>query len=394
MPARTLRLSTSVAALVVFGALAPAQNDECTGAIPVNVGSTSSLSNVGATTSIAPGGCGNIGADVWFSHVATCTGTLTASTCGATSFDTVLEVFSGSCGALTSLGCNDDACGTQSVVAVPVTSGSTYYLRVGGFSGATGTFVLNLTCTGGSTGRPDDNCTGATAINLGTNGPFSNVGYTTSPPNWPCAPSGNDRWFSFTASVSGPHTIQTCSSTRTVDTVIEVFSGSCTALSSIACNDDSCGLGSSVQVNLTSGSTYLIRVGGYSSAVGNFDVEVTIGNGTGSVRLATTSGCGTNTITFQGQPALGSSFTTNLGNITGAPLIGIGFVNPNQLFCGCSFGTDWSTATFGSTLNLSIPANPSYLNVRFYVQGADVGASGGCGYVLYTLTDSYEVTIG
>jgi hypothetical protein len=49
---------------------------------------------------------------------------------------------------------------------------------------------------------------------------------------------------------------------------------------------------------------------------------------------------------------------------------------------------------FGATLAIQVPASPMFLNVRFYVQGADLGAPNGCGYVPYTLTDSYLVTIG
>ncbi|HEX5050589.1 MAG TPA: hypothetical protein VFZ65_02345 [Planctomycetota bacterium] len=57
-----------------------------------------------------------------------------------------MEVFDGAggCGALTSIGCNDDTCGLQSSVSVPVTTGSTYYIRVGGYAGDTGTFTLNI----------------------------------------------------------------------------------------------------------------------------------------------------------------------------------------------------------------------------------------------------------
>lgn len=390
-PAPHLRAALTASILL---ATATAQNDECAGAITVGIGITPNQTNVGATTSAGiPGGCGAIGNDVWYRHVATCTGLLTVSTCGATSFDTVVEVFGGNCGSLTSLGCNDDACGLQSSITVPATSGTAYLIRVGGYAGATGTFALTIGCTT-SSGNADDHCTGATPLVLGANGPFSNVGYTTSLPSWPCGSGANDRWFSFTATVNGPHTIQTCSPNLGLDSTLQLFAGSCTSLQSIGCNDDSCGLGSSLQANLAAGTTYLIRVGGYSGSTGSFDVVVSIGNGTGAVQLASRSGCGNGTITFTGLPALGSTFTINLGNVTGAPLIGIGFVNPDQLFCGCTFGTDWSTAVFGSSLGIAVPANPSYLNLRFYVQGADLGATGGCGYVLYTLTDSYEITIG
>lgn len=58
--------------------------------------------------------------------------------------DTVLEVYSGACGSLTLVGCNDDSCITRSLVSVSnVTTGVSYYIRVGSWqSRSTGTFKL------------------------------------------------------------------------------------------------------------------------------------------------------------------------------------------------------------------------------------------------------------
>jgi hypothetical protein len=132
--------------LVVSAALASclvAQNNECTGALMAVQGVNGPFTNVGATTSAPVWPCGSGNNDVWFSVVTGGPGTLTVTTCGAT-FDTVLQIFSGSCGSLTSLGCNDDACGSASSVAVPVVA-NTYFVRVGGYTGATGSFPLNIT---------------------------------------------------------------------------------------------------------------------------------------------------------------------------------------------------------------------------------------------------------
>lgn len=135
--------------------------DECAGAVPLTSGVNGPFDNSTASTSAPAWPCGSGGKDLWFSYVATGTGTLTASTCGLTSVDTVMQVFSGTCGALTSLSCNDDdpTCNTQSTVSVPVTPG-TYFLRVGGFGSASGSFRINV--TGPSGGTP------ATATNYGT----------------------------------------------------------------------------------------------------------------------------------------------------------------------------------------------------------------------------------
>lgn len=121
-------------------------NDECAGALPVFVGWNGPWSNQAATTSAPPWSCGQGQNDLWFVYQATCTGLLQVDTCTGSSFDTTLEVFAGGCGALTLLACNDDACGLQSRVTVPVTAGQVCHVRVGGYQGLTGSFGLALAC--------------------------------------------------------------------------------------------------------------------------------------------------------------------------------------------------------------------------------------------------------
>ena len=78
-------------------------------------------------------------ADLWFSYTVTAASSLIIETCGS-GYDTVLEAFDGPCTSLSSVGCNDDACGTQSqVVVAGALAGETYFIRVGGWSGAAGT---------------------------------------------------------------------------------------------------------------------------------------------------------------------------------------------------------------------------------------------------------------
>ena len=100
--------------------------------------------------------------DIWFSYNATCTGTLTVTTCaqlgGSSDYDTDLVVYEGcDCSNLVLLGCNDDdgdnPCGNgplyQSTVEVQVVAGGCYLLRVGGWnSGAQGTGELSVSCDG------------------------------------------------------------------------------------------------------------------------------------------------------------------------------------------------------------------------------------------------------
>jgi len=119
-------------------------NDECVDAIVLTDGVNGSFSSVGAYTSSPSWSCASGGNDVWFSYTAQGSGTLTVSTCSLSGYDTALQMFSGSCGSLSSIACNDDACNYQSTVSGSVSAGNTYYIRVGGYNGATGTFSLDV----------------------------------------------------------------------------------------------------------------------------------------------------------------------------------------------------------------------------------------------------------
>jgi hypothetical protein len=75
---------------------------------------------------------------------ATTTGTVTLALCGGSTWDTHLSVFS-ACGTA-ALACNDDSCGNQSSLDMPVTAGTDYIVRIGGYGSTTvGAFTLLAT---------------------------------------------------------------------------------------------------------------------------------------------------------------------------------------------------------------------------------------------------------
>jgi hypothetical protein len=131
-------------------------NDECATAIALQNGQNGPYSSVGAFTSSPAWACASGANDVWFTYAATGTGTLTVSLCNQAGWDTALQVFSGACTGLTSLGCNDDSCGTQSSLSVAVTAGQTYRIRVGGYAGATGSFNLSVTAPANAPAAPSN----------------------------------------------------------------------------------------------------------------------------------------------------------------------------------------------------------------------------------------------
>ena len=134
-------------------------HDECEDCIPVSTGVPYSGSTDGATGNDITSCTDRDTADVWHCWTADCTGNATFSLCGS-AFDTSVAVFD-SCGG-DELGCDYDSCvgALQSQLTIPVTAGKTYYVRVAGHAGATGSYTLNVTCVPMGACCVDGNCTG------------------------------------------------------------------------------------------------------------------------------------------------------------------------------------------------------------------------------------------
>lgn len=140
-------------------------NDDCAGAIALNLdeatcnGTNTNGSNLGATDSgLDPATCFENGQnDVWFSFtVPANVATVDVSTdfLGGSLNDTEIAVYSGSCGSLTEVGCDQDSGTTtlengfayNSVITnLAVNAGETYYVRVAGYSNDdAGSFCLKI----------------------------------------------------------------------------------------------------------------------------------------------------------------------------------------------------------------------------------------------------------
>lgn len=127
--------------LVTVTGLAQPANNNCSGAFTLTANSTcvnTSGTTSGATQSQA--GCtGNANDDVWYTFIASST-TETVTVKGSSSFDAVLQVFSGSCGG-TSLGCVDNTGngGTETKALTGLTVGTQYWFRVYDYGSGTPT---------------------------------------------------------------------------------------------------------------------------------------------------------------------------------------------------------------------------------------------------------------
>ncbi|QNH62724.1 beta strand repeat-containing protein [Hymenobacter sediminicola] len=166
---------TSSAVTTSFTTLSPPPaNDDCATATPISsigvgtCGTAVAGTNVGATASTgtpAPGCASYLGGDVWYSLTVPANGIVQVETSqgsGTSISDTGLALYSGSCGSLSLISCNDDiSSGTNNfsrVRATGLTPGSTIYARVWEYSNdAFGTFSI---CA--QTDAPS--CTAPTAV--------------------------------------------------------------------------------------------------------------------------------------------------------------------------------------------------------------------------------------
>ena len=130
----------SVGPLIGTGTTLPGFNDDCSTATPLTVNInciTSAYSNALATTSSTVGtpapGCGLYsGGDVWFSAVVPANGILILDSQAGTMTDSGMALYSGTCGALTLIECDDDDStnGAMSYInRTGLTPGSTVYIR-------------------------------------------------------------------------------------------------------------------------------------------------------------------------------------------------------------------------------------------------------------------------
>ena len=167
----------------------------------------------------------------------------------------------------------------------------------------------------------NDLCVNALPITLGANGPFDNTGATEDPLQpVPCSSGGyGDIWFTFTPSSGGIATIDTCTPVGTLtDTILEVFTGTCGSLTSIACNDDFCSFLSQVEFPATGGTTYYVRAGSWSTTTrGTFSINVAVDYGVDLVGSVNALPLGPNGGAFTGGDTLNFNYLDPAGNANG-----------------------------------------------------------------------------
>jgi hypothetical protein len=169
----------------------PPPNDQCDSALAVG-----EVTNLPWSTSQAGndgGGTCMTSANVWYVYTPSISGNATISLCGSL-FDTKLAVYDGyTCGPLpTQIVCNDDACGLQSEVLIPVVGGQQYLIEVGGYSSNVGDGFLTISVCAPPA---NDNCEDAV---VQTTFPAVINGDNTCSSNQCASFPGNHVWEAFT----------------------------------------------------------------------------------------------------------------------------------------------------------------------------------------------------
>jgi hypothetical protein len=144
-------ISSSKALLAV---VTPPTNDTCASATLItSVRYTNTQSTVLATSAGDPHPIciANFGKGVWYKFTAPASGWMVVDTSGS-DFGAGLATYSGACGALTPISCNDSYYGHSATVTNYLSAGATYHILAGGYFGNSGNLVLHLTF--GSSGAP------------------------------------------------------------------------------------------------------------------------------------------------------------------------------------------------------------------------------------------------
>ncbi len=279
----------------------PPANDECATATAtgeaMGIAVDSSTATTGATTS----SCGLPAPDVWLAYTAGCSGIATIETTSGPGGDTILEVLD-ACGG-TVLACDDDGgAGFLSLISLTVTSGTTYWVRASGWNGGAGPISLDISCAAiamedcadgidndgdmlADCDDPDcamdaaclppanDDCANATptgeAVGIMLDSTNGTVDGTFS-----CGLPAPDVWLEYTPSDNGLATITTTAGPGG-DTILEVLDA-CGGMS-LGCDDDGgTGFLSTLDVPVSLGSTYAIRLSGWNGGTGAISVDITL----------------------------------------------------------------------------------------------------------------------
>ena len=270
-----------------------AQNNNCSGAITLTVGSTFiagaiTSTNVGATTDGTVPSCSSDGAEnVWFKVVVPTSGMLiieTREASGSLFDDSVLTVYNGTCGTLTEIACNDDTNSStfSQVTLTGQTPGATLYISVWKYDSTVDNGEFQISAF--DPVLTNDICSSAIPLTVGTDftsGMIASHNFlaaTDGTVPYCSSDAAENVWFKVVVPASGNITLETREVTGSSfdDSVLTVYSGTCSGLTEIGCDDDG-GQGIFSQVSLTGqtpGATLYVSVWKYDAFIDGGEFQI------------------------------------------------------------------------------------------------------------------------
>lgn len=205
--------------------------------------------------------------DVWYSYTPA-DSNLVSITLTGSDFDTTLAVYDNCDGV--ELACNDDFDhpDIDSRIWMHLTQDTAYLIRVAGYDHQTGEFTISI--DDNPPVLDNDYCD--FAIPVEPNKVYTTLGATGTSESGCSYNDTLDVWHFFTPEPNHVLAqISLCGSD--FDTTLAVYD-ECNDRQ-LACNDDYCGLGSQLTVNLTANNPYRIRVAGYDGETGDYTLTIT-----------------------------------------------------------------------------------------------------------------------
>jgi len=269
----------------------PANDDPCSATVLTVNSSCVSVSGTNVSATDSPGvpapGCANYsGGDIWYQITVPAGGSIIISGDNNGGFnDGGLAVYSGTCGSLTLINCNDDS-GPGLHGALTLTGqtvGSTLWIRYWEYgNNSAGTFAI---CAYTPPPPPaNDDCTGAYPLTINpdhlcgttTAGTVSSATASIQDASACGGTEDDDVWFSFVATGTA-HSVSILNvAGSTTDMYHSVWTGNCPALTLVvgSCSDAN----SQIVTNLIIGQTYFIRAYTWTGSTGqNSTFDVCIG---------------------------------------------------------------------------------------------------------------------
>lgn len=253
----------------------PPGNDVCPGYYIFSVPYSTSGSTVSAHYDYTHAVFGTSPDVVYSFYNTSCEKSVTVSLCGS-GFDTGLDVRTGgSCPGSTLVTYDDDYCASfgPSQVTFTAAANGIYYFLVYGYGSGSGNYVLNVTGTPTAAVPSNDACPGTAISSLPYSGGGSTCMAASNYTNCVTTPSPD---VVYTMNVNSCQTVTVALCGSNYDTELTVNAGgSCPGNFLVACNDDYCGLQSTVTFVAQANTNYYIIIGGYAAETGSYVINVT-----------------------------------------------------------------------------------------------------------------------